>query len=38
MGLDLPATAQAKRLYAELVDDRGLGNDGTQALIKLWWS
>ncbi|MGN1280158.1 MAG: NAD(P)-dependent oxidoreductase [Limosilactobacillus sp.] len=38
MGLNLPATDQAKRLYAELVDDRGLGNDGTQALIKLWWS
>lgn len=38
MGLDLPATAQAKRLYTELVDDRGLGNNGTQALIKLWWS
>lgn len=37
MGLNLPATGEAKRLYTELVDDRGLGNDGTQALIKLWW-
>ncbi|KRM37980.1 NAD(P)-dependent oxidoreductase [Limosilactobacillus pontis] len=37
MGLNLPATSEAKRLYGELVDDRGLGNDGTQALIKLWW-
>lgn len=37
MGLNLPATSEAKQLYGELVDDRGLGNDGTQALIKLWW-
>lgn len=37
MGLDLPATKQAKKLYETLVDDKGLGNDGTQGLIKLWW-
>ncbi|WP_125772207.1 NAD(P)-dependent oxidoreductase [Companilactobacillus furfuricola] len=37
MGLDLPATKQAKKLYETLVDEKGLGNDGTQALIKLWW-
>lgn len=37
MGLDLPATKQAKKLYETLVDDKGLGNDGTQALVKLWW-
>ncbi|MBP2058312.1 3-hydroxyisobutyrate dehydrogenase [Lactobacillus colini] len=37
MNLDLPGTRLAKRLYEELVDDNGLGNDGTQALIKLWW-
>lgn len=38
MDLDLPATKQAKELYEELVDERQLGNDGTQALVKLWWS
>lgn len=37
MNLDLPATKQAKKLYETLVDDKNLGNDGTQALIKLWW-
>lgn len=37
MGLDLPATKQAKELYEKLVDEKGLGNDGTQALVKLWW-
>lgn len=37
MQLDLPATAQAKQLYTQLVDDQHLGDDGTQALIKLWW-
>jgi len=37
MNLDLPATKQAKKLYETLVDDKKLGNDGTQALIKLWW-
>lgn len=35
--IDLPATKEAKRLYELLVDQQGLGNDGTQALIKLWW-
>lgn len=38
VGLDLPATKQAKQLYEELVDEKKLGNDGTQALIKLWWN
>lgn len=37
MDLDLPATKQAKKLYETLVDDKDLGNDGTQGLIKLWW-
>lgn len=37
MQLNLPATKQAKELYEALVDQQGLGNDGTQALIKLWW-
>ncbi|MCR1903286.1 NAD-binding protein [Lactobacillus taiwanensis] len=37
MNLDLPATREAKRLYEILVDDQKLGDDGTQALIKLWW-
>lgn len=37
MGLDLPATANAKKLYDELADE-GFENDGTQALIKLWWA
>lgn len=37
MNLDLPATREAKRLYETLVDDQKLGDDGTQALIKLWW-
>lgn len=36
MKLSLPATELAEKLYQQLVDD-GLGNDGTQALIKLWW-
>lgn len=36
MNLDLPATREAKRLYEILVDDQKLGDDGTQALIKLW--
>lgn len=36
MGLELPATAQAKKLYDQLADE-GFENDGTQALIKLWW-
>lgn len=38
MKLDLPATQKAKELYETLVDQKKLGNDGTQALIKLWWS
>jgi len=36
MGLELPATAQAKKLYDQLAN-KGFENDGTQALIKLWW-
>lgn len=38
MNLELPATQKAKNLYETLVDDKKLGNDGTQALIKLWWN
>ncbi|KZL40079.1 oxidoreductase [Secundilactobacillus collinoides] len=36
MGLDLPATKEAKHLYEVMVDDKKLGNDGTQGLIKLY--
>lgn len=36
MELDLPATKQAKLLYEAMVDDFGLGNDGTQGLIKTY--
>ncbi|MEK4948488.1 MAG: NAD(P)-dependent oxidoreductase [Carnobacterium inhibens] len=36
MSLDLPATRQAKELYEELAQN-GFENDGTQAIIKLWW-
>ncbi|OQO70884.1 oxidoreductase [Enterococcus villorum] len=36
MSLNLPATAQALKLYEQLAD-QGFENDGTQALIKLWW-
>ena len=37
MNLDLPATKQAKQLYKILVDQKGLGDEGTQGLVKLWW-
>lgn len=37
MQLNLPATKLATELYEQLAD-RGFENDGTQALIKLWWS
>ncbi|WP_260456329.1 NAD(P)-dependent oxidoreductase [Enterococcus gilvus] len=37
MQLDLPATKLATELYERLAD-QGFENDGTQALIKLWWS
>lgn len=36
MRLNLPGTREAKRLYQNLCD-LGYENDGTQALIKLWW-
>lgn len=36
MGIELPATANAKKLYDLLAAD-GFENDGTQALIKLFW-
>ena len=37
--LDLPllATQKATELYESLAD-KGFENDGTQALIKLWWT
>lgn len=37
MNLELPATQQAFELYKSL-EDKGYGDEGTQALIKLWWS
>ena len=36
MGIVLPATDLAHQLYRKL-SDAGFENDGTQALIKLWW-
>ncbi|OFI47684.1 oxidoreductase [Floricoccus penangensis] len=36
MNINLPATKVARKLYVELAD-KGFENDGTQALIKLWW-
>ncbi|MGP6138895.1 MULTISPECIES: NAD(P)-dependent oxidoreductase [unclassified Jeotgalibaca] len=36
LGVDLPGTKLAKDLYERLAD-KGFENDGTQALIKLWW-
>ncbi len=36
MGLDLPSTALAKKMYDRLAE-AGYESDGTQALIKLWW-
>jgi len=36
MNLDLPSTSLATKLYEQLAD-QGFENDGTQALIKLWW-
>ncbi|MBO0424032.1 oxidoreductase [Enterococcus plantarum] len=37
MNLDLPATKLATDLYEKLAN-KGFENDGTQALIKLWWT
>lgn len=37
MNLELPATKLANELYEKLAE-KGFENDGTQALIKLWWS
>ncbi|MBU5362243.1 NAD(P)-dependent oxidoreductase [Enterococcus raffinosus] len=37
MQLNLPATKLATELYERLAD-QGFENDGTQALIKLWWT
>jgi 3-hydroxyisobutyrate dehydrogenase and related beta-hydroxyacid dehydrogenases len=36
MNIELPATQKAKELYDKLAD-KGFADDGTQALIKLWW-
>ncbi|WP_086351055.1 NAD(P)-dependent oxidoreductase [Enterococcus sp. 9E7_DIV0242] len=36
MEIDLPATRLAEELYSKLAE-KGFENDGTQALIKLWW-
>lgn len=37
MNLELPATTQAYELY-KMLEDKGYEDEGTQALIKLWWS
>lgn len=37
MNLDLPSTRLAKQLYEDLAL-KGFENDGTQAIIKLWWT
>lgn len=36
LDIQLPGTSLAKELYEKL-ENQGHGNDGTQALIKLWW-
>jgi len=36
LGIDLPATRQAAQLYEQLAS-KGFADDGTQALVKLWW-
>ena len=36
MNLELPSTELATKLYESLAN-KGFENDGTQALIKLWW-
>lgn len=36
MDIQLPGASLAKELYEKL-ENQGHGNDGTQALIKLWW-
>jgi 3-hydroxyisobutyrate dehydrogenase len=36
MGIDLPATKQAALLYEQLAG-KDFADDGTQALVKLWW-
>lgn len=36
MGIDLPATRQAALLYEQLAG-KDFADDGTQALVKLWW-
>lgn len=37
LGIELPATKKAEELY-ETLQNQGHGNDGTQSLIKLFWS
>lgn len=37
MNLNLPSTQKAVELYQQLAEN-GFENDGTQALIKLWWN
>lgn len=36
MNLSLPATDLAEALYTKLVEQEDLGDEGTQALVKLW--
>lgn len=38
MHLDLPGTKLAERLYTKLSEEMHLGDEGTQALVKLWAS
>lgn len=37
LNLDLPMTTLAEKLYEKLASE-GLENEGTQALVKYWWS
>lgn len=36
MELELPATELAEQMYAKLSEEMELGNEGTQAIVKLW--
>lgn len=38
MNLDLPGTKLAEALYTKLTEEMHLGDEGTQALVKLWAS
>lgn len=36
LGIDLPTTILAEKLYAKLSEEMELGSEGTQAIVKLW--